>query len=86
MTYHVGAALEWEQAGQFDAIYMLDIIHHLPVEMVPSFLEQLYVLLKPLVCQMSAEPKDAQHQMLRRVLGLRSRPISSREVVPNWDG
>ena len=45
--YHVGDVLEWEAAGEFDAIYMLDVIHHLPKEYVPEFLGRLRSLLKP---------------------------------------
>lgn len=47
VQYHVGDVLEWEAAGQFDAIYMLDVIHHLPMEYVPEFLGKLHSLLKP---------------------------------------
>jgi len=47
VEYHNANVLEWEGAGQFDAIYMLDVVHHLPHAEVPGFLERLVQLLKP---------------------------------------
>ena len=39
--YHVGDAPQWSAAGPFDAVYLLDLIHHLPVEEVEGFLVKL---------------------------------------------
>jgi len=47
VEYRVGNALEWSTTDRFDAIYMLDLIHHLPVERVPDFLARARDLLKP---------------------------------------
>jgi 2-polyprenyl-3-methyl-5-hydroxy-6-metoxy-1,4-benzoquinol methylase len=45
--YSASNALEWEAQGQFDAIYMLDLIHHLPRAEVANFLERVSGLLAP---------------------------------------
>jgi 2-polyprenyl-3-methyl-5-hydroxy-6-metoxy-1,4-benzoquinol methylase len=48
VEYHVADVLQWEApGGLFDAIYMLDVVHHLPQESVPAFLARLVSLLKP---------------------------------------
>lgn len=45
--FHVGNVLEWEIEESFDAIYLLDVVHHLPQDQVPSFLEKVAALVKP---------------------------------------
>jgi 2-polyprenyl-3-methyl-5-hydroxy-6-metoxy-1,4-benzoquinol methylase len=48
VEYHVADVIEWEPpGGRFDAIYMLDVIHHLPHASVPEFLARLHDLLVP---------------------------------------
>lgn len=48
VEYHVANVLEWEApGGLFDAIYMLDVVHHLPQDSVAAFLARLVSLLKP---------------------------------------
>lgn len=47
VSYTVGDVLEQAGAGSFDAIYTLDMIHHLPRETVPRFLERLRDMLEP---------------------------------------
>lgn len=41
VEYHVADALRWSDEGSFDAIYLLDLIHHLPRHEVPAFLTKL---------------------------------------------
>lgn len=45
--YHVDDALEWQAGDGFEAIYMLDLVHHLPADQVPSFLARIRSLLRP---------------------------------------
>ncbi len=45
--YTASNALDWRGAGQFDAIFMLDLIHHLPRDQVVGFLERVARLLAP---------------------------------------
>lgn len=48
VEYHVADVLQWEPpGGRFDAIYMLDVVHHLPYASVPAFLGRLCSLLEP---------------------------------------
>lgn len=47
VSYAIGNVLEWEGEGRFDAIYVLDIIHHLPQADVPAFVEALRDWLAP---------------------------------------
>lgn len=41
VEYRVADATDWESEEPFDAIYLLDLVHHLPKESVPGFLEKL---------------------------------------------
>jgi 2-polyprenyl-3-methyl-5-hydroxy-6-metoxy-1,4-benzoquinol methylase len=45
--YECGDAVGWRSNEVFDAIYLLDLIHHLPVEDVPGFLEVIRSRLRP---------------------------------------
>jgi 2-polyprenyl-3-methyl-5-hydroxy-6-metoxy-1,4-benzoquinol methylase len=45
--YQVGDALTWRCDQAFDAIYLLDMIHHLPRAEVPAFLERVRGRLRP---------------------------------------
>jgi 2-polyprenyl-3-methyl-5-hydroxy-6-metoxy-1,4-benzoquinol methylase len=47
VDYHVGDGLDWNSGESFDAIYLLDLVHHLPKESVPGFLERLRGRLRP---------------------------------------
>lgn len=47
VRYEVGDVLEWQPSEPFDAIYMLDVIHHLPAAQVPAFLARLRTFLAP---------------------------------------
>ena len=47
VQYHVRNALDWEGEHSFEAIYMLDLIHHLPERFVPEFLTRARKLLVP---------------------------------------
>ncbi len=41
VEYELSDVLEWRSEAQFDAIYLLDVVHHLPVKEVPKFLSRL---------------------------------------------
>jgi 2-polyprenyl-3-methyl-5-hydroxy-6-metoxy-1,4-benzoquinol methylase len=45
--YQLGDATEFRSAERFDAVYMLDIVHHVPEETVAPLLEQLAKALPP---------------------------------------
>lgn len=46
VDYEVGDATTFTFREKFDAAYMLDIIHHIPSQAVPSLIKELYGLLK----------------------------------------
>jgi 2-polyprenyl-3-methyl-5-hydroxy-6-metoxy-1,4-benzoquinol methylase len=47
VSYAIGDVLEWDGEAGFDAIYILDMIHHLPQHAVKGFLEGLRDRLVP---------------------------------------
>ncbi|MCP3961802.1 MAG: class I SAM-dependent methyltransferase [bacterium] len=47
VEYVVADVLEWRPAEPFNAIYLLDVVHHLPAAEVPEFLERLRSYLTP---------------------------------------
>ena len=47
VEYEVANVLEWQPKEDFDAIYLLDVVHHLPAAEVPKFLETLRAMIKP---------------------------------------
>ncbi|NND41131.1 MAG: class I SAM-dependent methyltransferase [Silicimonas sp.] len=47
VEYYVGDVRDWDGPTDLDAIYLLDVVHHLPQESVPEFLEKLKGLIKP---------------------------------------
>ena len=46
VDYIASDVLAWEGDSNFDAIYMLDLVHHLPRDQVSSFLEQVRSMLQ----------------------------------------
>ena len=47
VSYTASNVLEWRENAQFDAIFMLDLIHHLPKAEVAGFLEKVTRQLAP---------------------------------------
>jgi len=47
VSYEVADAIRFEPPGDFDAIYLLDLVHHLPRATVPDFLASLRRRLRP---------------------------------------
>ena len=47
VRYQAMDVLEWSDEQRFDAIYFLDLVHHLPAPSVPEFLTKVRSLLKP---------------------------------------
>jgi 2-polyprenyl-3-methyl-5-hydroxy-6-metoxy-1,4-benzoquinol methylase len=47
VSYEVCDAVTWQSAQRFDAIYMLDLIHHLPKDHVETFLAAIAGRVKP---------------------------------------
>ena len=47
VSYEARNALEWESVEVFDAVYLLDLVHHLPRDQVHEFLAKVRSLLRP---------------------------------------
>ncbi len=47
VRYDVGDVMDFRGGERFDAVYMLDIVHHIPVEAVRPLLEQVAKVLPP---------------------------------------
>lgn len=47
VTYEVADARDWRADGDYDAVYMLDIVHHVDEESVRPLLEQLGKAVRP---------------------------------------
>ena len=47
VEYSASDLVEWEGRGEFDAVYMLDLMHHLPKDAVPEFLKRVVDLIVP---------------------------------------
>lgn len=46
-TFEVGDARKISSIEPFDAIYMLDVLHHIPTDVVPALLESIHSALPP---------------------------------------
>jgi 2-polyprenyl-3-methyl-5-hydroxy-6-metoxy-1,4-benzoquinol methylase len=47
LRYEVSDAVSWQTEQTFDAVYMLDLVHHLPAAEVPAFLSAVTKRLAP---------------------------------------
>ena len=47
VRYEAMDVLDWSSDDTFDAIYFLDLVHHLPAEFVPVFLQKVRKLIRP---------------------------------------
>ena len=47
LEYHVANVLEWGTEQDFNAVYLLDVIHHLPAAEVSRFLHKIRSLITP---------------------------------------
>lgn len=47
VSYTASNVLEWKESAPFDAIFMLDLIHHLPKDEVAGFLHKVTRLISP---------------------------------------
>ncbi len=47
VRYQAMDVLDWSSDDTFDAIYFLDLVHHLPADFVPEFLQKVRKLVRP---------------------------------------
>ncbi len=77
-------ALEWRGDRVFDAIYMLDLVHHLPQEKVPEFLKDVRDLLRPGGRLLLKDVSDRPHYKRLFTLALDRLMIGFNEPVRYW--
>ena len=77
-------ALEWEGGGSFDAIYMLDLIHHLREAEVPKFLTGIRDLLRPGGRLILKDVSDRPHYKRLFTLVLDRLMVGFRESIRYW--
>jgi 2-polyprenyl-3-methyl-5-hydroxy-6-metoxy-1,4-benzoquinol methylase len=84
VEYHVANVLEWDApGGLFDAIYMLDVLHHLPHDSVPTFLARLVSLLEPGGTLLLKDVSDKPRYKMLFTLAL-DRLMVGREPIRYW--
>ena len=83
VDYHVGNALDWQDPEPFDAIYLLDLVHHLPAGEVPTFLEKIRALLNPHGILLLKEVADRPRYKVLFTL-LLDRLMVGREPIRYW--
>lgn len=84
VNYTSSNALEWEGTGQFDAIFMLDLIHHLPKQEVSNFLERVAGLVTPGGTLLLKEVSDRPTYKRLFTLAL-DRLMVGMEPIHYWD-
>jgi 2-polyprenyl-6-hydroxyphenyl methylase/3-demethylubiquinone-9 3-methyltransferase len=81
--YQVAEGLEWSSEETFEAIYLLDLIHHLPRDSVPGFLERLRARLVPGGVLVLKEIEDRPRWKVGFTL-LLDRLMVGRESIHYW--
>jgi len=83
VEYHVSDALEWRSPRRFDAVYFLDLVHHLPAERVPAFLAGARRLLRDRGILVIKEVAPTPRYKLWFALAL-DRLVVGREPIRYW--
>lgn len=83
VEYQNANVLEWEDYGSFDAIYMLDVVHHLPEASVAHFFERIEKLLKPGGMLVVKDVSDRPRLKMLFTLAL-DRLMVGREPIKYW--
>jgi len=84
VSYQVKSAQDVASDGSFDAIYLLDLIHHLPKADVPGFLEKVSGLLSPGGILLVKEVEDRPRWKMWFTL-LLDRLMVGNEPIHYWD-
>ncbi len=84
-TYHHGDVLEWESSGRFDAIYMLDVLHHVPPEAAPGLLAQLRGKLRPGGVLLLKEVANRPYGKMLFTLALDRLMVGVKDPIHYWD-
>lgn len=77
-------ALDWRGDRVFDAVYMLDLVHHLPRHAVPEFLRDVRDLLRPGGRLLLKDVADRPHYKRLFTLALDRLMIGFKEPIHYW--
>ena len=83
VEYQNANVLDWNAKGVFEAIYMLDVVHHLPEDSVPHFFERIEQLLKPGGVLLVKDVSDRPRYKMLFTLAL-DRLMVGREPIKYW--
>jgi 2-polyprenyl-3-methyl-5-hydroxy-6-metoxy-1,4-benzoquinol methylase len=83
--YEIGNVIQFRGGPSFDAIYMLDIVHHIPAETVRPLLEQLAKALLP-GRRLIIKDVDARPAWKRWFTHALDRVMDPRTPVRYWEG
>jgi 2-polyprenyl-3-methyl-5-hydroxy-6-metoxy-1,4-benzoquinol methylase len=83
VRYDCCDVLDWKGDGPFDAVYLLDLVHHLPVAEVAGFLEAVCAQLRPGGTLILKEVADRPHAKRLFAL-LLDRLMVGREPIRYW--
>ncbi|HEX2677713.1 MAG TPA: class I SAM-dependent methyltransferase [Polyangiales bacterium] len=85
VSYHHGDVLEWVAPGSYDAIYMLDVLHHVPVDAAPKLLAQLRAQLNPGGVLILKEVANKPFAKMLFTLALDRLMVGMKEPIHYWE-
>lgn len=85
VSYHHGDVVTWAADGSFDAIYSLDVLHHVPAEAVPGLLGALRAKLQPGGVLVVKEVANRPFLKMLFTLALDRVMVGLREPIHYWD-
>ena len=85
VRYEVGNAVDFRGGPPFDAVYMLDIVHHIPPQTVRPLMEQIGKALAP-GRRLIIKDVDARPAWKRWFTHALDRVMDPRTPVRYWDG
>lgn len=84
-TYHHGDVVTWRAEGSFDAIYTLDVLHHVPSGDVPALLGELRARLRPGGVLIIKEVANRPRLKMWFTLALDRLMVGLREPIHYWE-
>lgn len=85
VSYHHGDVVTWRADGVFDAIYTLDVLHHVPAGDVPALLGDLRSRLRPGGVLLIKEVANKPWLKMLFTLALDRIMVGLREPIHYWE-